>query len=224
MTMAEIVLAMIAVLGRPARAFTHLAAHPRPLARLGFVAIVALLLGLATTPFVRAAFTVHPPARLSVAAAVRASVVSVPIGVIVTILLTTILLWILLWLGRAPTPFALLLAIASSAFVPEVLGQAANLARLAWSGAEAIAAPGDLLPAFGLNVFAPALTTSHPFVYALLRGVNPFSAWEAVLLGVGLVRVRNVAAPTAAFAVALTFAVVSVLIAGTTARSASPTP
>ena len=211
------VLDLVRVLYEPAAVFERIREKPRFVAPVATVIAVSLLIGLLLRPFIEAALG----PMLAQAAAARggatpdagkAALVQILGGAIVTPLFIALiggLLWVAVSLFGVDARYRVLTSVAAYTSITYLLQLLAGFAVLSLRGVASITSPLDLQPAFGLDLLAPGTTG---FVGGLLRSINVFSVWGAVLNGIGVMVTHRTSRATGYGAAALAFLVLVLLL------------
>jgi len=210
------VLDLIRVLYEPAAVFERIREKPRFVAPVATVIAVSLLIGLLLRPFIEAALgpmlAQAAAARGGAPDAGKAALVQILGGAIVTPLFIALiggLLWVAVSLFGVDARYRVLTSVAAYTSITYLLQLLAGFAVLSLRGVASITSPLDLQPAFGLDLLAPGTTG---FVGGLLRSINVFSVWGAVLNGIGVMVTHRTSRATGYGAAALAFLVLVLLL------------
>ncbi|HYK83437.1 MAG TPA: YIP1 family protein [Gemmatimonadales bacterium] len=223
----DALLDLLRVLYEPTAVFQRVRERPRFLVPAAAITVLALVMGLLSLPFIKAAI-----APLIAQAAAARGVPPDPekaalVQVVATAALTPLfigfgagVLWIAVSLFGIEAQYRVLASVAAYTSIMYALQLIAGFAVLSVRGVETITSPLDLQPAFGLDLFAPGTTG---YLGALLRGINVFSVWGGVLNGMGIA-VTHRTTPRTGYAAAALALVVTVLLVSTLAllQPASP--
>jgi len=187
----DAVLDLFRLLYEPTAVFGRVREKPRFLAPFLALAVIAVVIGVAQLPYVKAALTAQFAQTPNVTPEqAQAGLKFAPIGIAIApivyalfLLLNAFILWVGVSVLGGEAKFATLLSVTTYVSITYTLLQVVGVIVLMMRGTGGIASMVDLQPALGLDLFAP---DAKGFTLALLRGINPFTLYGVYLTAVGI--------------------------------------
>jgi hypothetical protein len=139
-------------------------------------------------------------------------IIFVPIGIGIALLIGGLILWILTSIFSGEAKFATIMSVAAYASVPSiVLLGLASMGVLMMKGAGAVSSPADMQPSVGSLVML--FPDAHGFAGGVLRGLNIFAIWGAIITAIGISTTHKTSKGTG-YAVAFTALAIGLIVGG----------
>lgn len=213
----QAVLELVRVLYEPGAVFERVRERPRFLAPVVVLIGVSVVIGLLSMPFIKAAMaTVMAEAaqqaqgrQMDVGTVAMLQVVGSAVFFPLFLLINAGVLWVAVSLFGEEAKYRLLLSVATYSSALYILQLLAGFAVLTLRGVESVTSPMDLQPAFGLDLLAPE---TSGYLGAVLKGINVFSVWGAVLTGIGIATTHRTSKGTGYAAAGVAFLVIVLIV------------
>jgi hypothetical protein len=139
-------------------------------------------------------------------------IIFVPIGIGIALLIGGLILWILTSIFSGEAKFATIMSVTAYASVPSiVLLGLASMGVLMMKGAGAVSSPADMQPSVGSLVML--FPDAHGFAGGILRGLNIFAIWGAIITAIGISTTHKTSKGTG-YAVAFTALAIGLIVGG----------
>jgi hypothetical protein len=209
------------VLHDPVGVFNRIKQRPRILAPWIVLSIAAIILGILTAPYQKAAMDVFK-ATLAPEQAARMGnrgsggvlgYVLTPAIVLLFLAIGSGFLWIGVSLTGTQAKFKTLLSVLAYAAVTYLLFAAVGIVVLTVRGQAAITGFADLRAPLGLDLLAPNVGL---YAGAVLNGINPFSVWGVWLTGTGISITHGTSRGSSILATAVVYVICLLIMAAPT--------
>ncbi len=139
-------------------------------------------------------------------------IIFVPVGIGIALLIGGAVLWVLTSIFAGEAKFSTIMSVTAYSSVPSiVLLGIASMGVLMMKGAGAVSSPADMQPSVGSLIML--FPDAHGFAGGILRGLNIFAIWGAVLTAIGITTTHRTSKGTG-YAVAFTALAIGLIVGG----------
>jgi hypothetical protein len=207
---------LLKVLWEPGAVFERVREKPSfwwPFLGLCVVQIVIFVLQMPfTKAMMQARMAMAPAGSPDPSKFAAIGVIFVPIGLGIGLLIVGVVLWVLTSIFAGEAKFATIMSIAAYCAVPSiVLLGLASAGVLMMKGVAAVSSPMDMQPSVGSLVML--FPNAHGFAGGILRGLNIFAIWGAIITAIGITTTHRTSKGTG-YAVAFTALAIGLIVGG----------
>jgi hypothetical protein len=207
---------LLKVLWEPGAVFERVREKPSfwwPFLGLCVVQIVIVAFQMPfTKAMMQARMASAPPGAPDPSKFAAVGLIFVPIGIGIALLIGGVVLWVLTSIFAGEAKFTTIMSVVAYSSVPSiVLLGLASVGVLMMKGVGAVSSPADMQPSVGSLLMV--MPNVHGFMGGILRGLNIFAIWGALITAIGITITHKTSKGTG-YAVAFTALAISLLVAG----------